>query len=137
MRFILLLPSLLAAQSIFPNLNFDEGEPGKAPPGWYVPMPAGTIAEVRKGAECRSGGCAFLQLTYTSSTSPFAVLTQSKSAKPLAGKRFVFRAAVRVENGAAPEDRVQMWARVDLPNQQKGFFENMDDRPIRTGDWAI
>lgn len=137
MRLILLVPSLLAAQSIFPNLNFDEGEPGKAPPGWLVPIPAGTIAEVRNGTECRNGACVFLTRTEQPPPNTFGSVMQSKSAKTFAGKKFVFRAAIRVENSSVAEDRVQLWARVDLPNQQRGFFENMDDRPIRTGDWAI
>lgn len=137
MRLILWLPSILAAQTIFPNLNFDEGEVGKTPPGWIVPMPNGSIVEARKGSECRAGGCVFLKRTETPPTNPFANIMQSVNAKSLVGKKFVFRAAVRVEGETAGEDRAQLWARVDLPNRQMGFFENMDDRPVRNGDWAV
>src|SRR2546426_475302 len=66
----------------------------------------------------------------------FGNVMQSLSAKPYAGKHFIYRAAVRVEAGG-PADTAMLWFRVDLPNQGIGFFDNMRDRPIRSGDWAV
>jgi hypothetical protein len=40
-----------------------------------------------------------------------------------------------VEAGA-PEDRAQLWLSVDRPNGKPGFFDNMDDRPVRPPNWT-
>jgi erythromycin esterase len=117
------------------NLGFDEGEAGGTPLGWHT-VTGWTIAEVRRGVGCRNGGC----LTFTRPDPPpansFGNVMQSLSAKPYAGKHFIYRAAVRVEAGG-PADTAMLWFRVDLPNQGIGFFDNMRDRPIRSGDWAV
>ena len=50
------------------------------------------------------------------------------------GKNFRFRAAVKVQM----EDTTAsgyLWARVDRENNKLGFFNNMNDKPIRTNEW--
>ena len=64
--------------------------------------------------------------------SGFANLVKKKIAAPYRGKAFLYKAAVKVERGKA-----QMWFRVDRPNRQIGFFDNMDDRPIQSRQWKI
>ncbi len=68
----------------------------------------------------------------------FANLSQVLSAQSYRGKKVRFRAAVRIadaENGA----RAQLWFRVDRPEKdgqrQFGAFDNMQQRPIRSGEW--
>lgn len=44
----------------FLNGGFDEGEPGKQPPHWFVPyesVQAGYHPLIRRGESCRNGGC--------------------------------------------------------------------------------
>jgi hypothetical protein len=35
-----------------------------------------------------------------------------------------------------PEDRAQMWLNVERANRRNGFFDNMDDRPVRSPEWS-
>ncbi len=44
-----------------------------------------------------------------------------------------FRAAVRVD--AELDAKAHLWLRVDRPNRQAGFFENMRDHPITSDQW--
>ncbi|HEY1338736.1 MAG TPA: hypothetical protein VGF59_14570 [Bryobacteraceae bacterium] len=118
------------------NLRFEEGEPGKLPPGWFVPSVekgAANLAELRhKG--CRSAACAVVQAP---EGAPDAVgnLMQSFSAAAYRGKTVRLHAWLRLE-GSGADDRAQMWLRVDRPNGQNGFFDNMDDRPVTSGLWT-
>jgi C-terminal processing protease CtpA/Prc len=67
------------------------------------------------------------ELTYKGN---FGVMTQALDAKPLRGKQVKLRAAVKVAEGSG-----QMWLRVDRAGKAKGFFDNMDDRPIQSDEW--
>jgi len=65
----------------------------------------------------------------------FATATMAIDAAPLRGKQVRLRAAVR----ATPRDEgsnARLWLRVDRPNKEMGFFNNMADRPIRDASWA-
>jgi hypothetical protein len=70
-------------------------------------------------------------------TTPESVgnLMQSFRAAAYRGKTVRLRAWVRVEAGG-PEDRAQMWLRVDRPNGKVGFLEDMDGRPVRAPEWT-
>lgn len=118
------------------NLRFEQGTPGKAPPGWIVPsLPkdADYMAELhRKG--CRStAGCAVVRVPANAPT-PVASLMQSFSALAYRGKTIRVRAWVKLE-AAAPGDQAQMLLSVDRTNRKSGFFDNMNDRPIRSPEW--
>jgi hypothetical protein len=112
------------------NLNFEEGEVGKAPPGWTVPTverTTGNLAELRRSG-CRSGiGCA---VVIAPATSPGLVghLMQSFSAVAYRGKTVRLRAWLKVEAGA-PGDRAQMYLHVLGPNRKPGFWTDIDQRP--------
>ena len=45
------------------------------------------------------------------------------------------KAAVRIDAGG-PLDRAQLWLRVDRQGGRTGFFDNMDNRPIRGKTWG-
>ncbi len=64
--------------------------------------------------------------------SGFANLMKIKIATPYRGKEFLYKAAVKAERGKA-----QLWFRVDRPDRQTGFFDNMENRPIRKHQWKI
>ena len=70
-------------------------------------------------------------------TAPDAVgnLMQSFSAAAYRGKTVRLRAWVRVEAGT-PGDRAQMWLKVYRPNGKTGFYDDMDDRPVRDAEWT-
>lgn len=65
----------------------------------------------------------------------FGVLMQYLDAADLRGRDIRLRSAARAEV-EAPESRLQLWVRVDRADQQPGFFDNMDDRPITTAEWG-
>lgn len=66
--------------------------------------------------------------------SKFAPATTWINAVPLQGKDFIFRARMRLVNG---DGQGQCWARVDKMNKSMGFFDNMDDRPVKNTEWAF
>ncbi|MEO8373283.1 MAG: hypothetical protein ABI806_29130 [Candidatus Solibacter sp.] len=120
------------------NLRFEEGDPGKTPPGWFVPeveKVSGTLAELRRKG-CRSnGGCSVVIAPAAATMYSVGNLMQSFRATAYRGKTVRLRAWVRVE-GVGPADRAQMWLRVDRPNGKVGFEENMDGRPVRSSEWT-
>lgn len=77
--------------------------------------------------------CAVLWSEKSASRAPFGNLMQYFDAVPYRGKQVRFRASVRVEPAGS---RGQLWLRVDRPNQQMGFFDNMGDRPISSPEWG-
>jgi len=130
------------------NLKFEEGAVGKVPPGWFVPsLPkdADYLAELRRGEVCHSRvGCAVV-LVPRNVPRPVGILMQSFSAAAYTGKLVRLRAWLRLEVAFADafgvrlpegEDRAQMWLNVERANRRNGFSDNMDDRPVRTGDWT-
>ena len=70
----------------------------------------------------------------SSSIDGFVSLMQSIPAVALRGKTIRLRGRVRAKVAGA-EGRAALWLRVDRPEQKRGFFDNMDDRPVRQGDW--
>jgi predicted Zn-dependent protease len=50
-------------------------------------------------------------------------------ATPYRGKGIRYQAAVRAEGHA------QLWVRIDRKDEQLGFFDNMEDRPITVDKW--
>jgi hypothetical protein len=121
------------------NLRFEEGDPGKTPPGWFVPQVekiSGSLAELRRKGCRSSAGCAVV-IAPATAAAPDSVgnLMQSFRAAAYRGKTVRLRAWVRVEAGG-PGDRAQMWLRVDRPNGKVGFLEDMDGRPVRPAEWT-
>lgn len=65
----------------------------------------------------------------------FGTVTNGLEAVSLRGRAIRLRSAMRAEvtKGAGTG---QMWLRVDRPNQQMGFFDNMDNRPVTSAEWS-
>jgi hypothetical protein len=130
------------------NLKFEEGAAGKAPPGWFVPsLPkdADYLAELHRD-HCRSrSGCAVVTAP-ANVPRPTGNLMQSFSAAAYAGRTVRLRAWLRVEafffspafgiRLPSPEDRAELWLSVERANRRKGFYESMDDRPVRSPEWT-
>ena len=132
------------------NLKFEEGVPGKVPPGWVVPSfpkDANYVAElVLDGCRSRSG-CAVV-------TAPVNVpgmdgnLMQQFGAAAYRGKTVRLRAWLRLDQFFAvapggvlripdPKDRDsgQLWLRVERGNRRTGFAGNLE-QPVRSSDWT-
>ena len=115
------------------NPDFESDEPGSTPSGWVLPVP------------CLQGGW-FAQTEVVDDTqvarlqrSPngpgdFGNLLQTLDPAPYLGKRIRLDARV---NFVDPQgsDQLQMWMRVDRPNERRGFFDNMQDRPVTDAGW--
>lgn len=63
------------------------------------------------------------------------VLTQGVEAESLRGKEIKLIAAVRTKMKGAGQ-QAQLWMRVDREGGTMGFFDDMNDRPIRAEDWG-
>jgi len=131
------------------NLKFEEGVPGKVPPGWFVPsLPkdADYLAELRRGEGCRSrSGCALVMVP-GNVPRPVGNLMQNFGAAAYVGKTVRLRAWPRLDRffwtdpgfrRPDPEDRAQMWLNVERANRRTGFSDDMKDRPVRSTDWTL
>lgn len=117
------------------NAELEEGTPGTVPAGWTHTIPSakdGFRAELREGGAAQGRRCAVL--FRDSGTAGFGNLKQAVEAAPYRGRRIRFSAMVRTE-GLAEEAQAQLWMRVDGPGGD-GFFDNMGDRPLRSGTWV-
>jgi hypothetical protein len=73
-------------------------------------------------------------LVANASIDGFATVMQTVPAQNVRGKTLRLRGLVRATSREATAGAA-LWLRVDRPNQQMGFFDNMGDRPIRDPDW--
>jgi hypothetical protein len=64
----------------------------------------------------------------------FATASQSVDATQYRGKSIRLKAFVRT-NVTGAGNHAQLWLRVDRQNEQVGFLDNMDDRPINSSEW--
>jgi hypothetical protein len=99
-----------------------------------LPKDADALAELRR-AHCRTAaGCAIVRVP-PNAPSPVAILMQSFDAASYRGRTVRLRAWLRLD-AADSLDRGQMFLSVDRANRQTGFFDNMDDRPVRSAEWT-
>jgi len=122
-----------AIQPQWSNLDFEEGGLGQVPTGWISPTAPTVAAELVEDQPKSGKRCALLHSTSTTAAGPaFGNLMQAIDATPFRGHRVRFRGAVRTDAGA----RAQLWMRVDRKDNQMGSFDNMQNRPITSGEWA-
>ena len=119
------------------NLKFEDGTPGKLPAAWFVPaLPKDSDhwAQVRRSGCMNKGSCAVVLVP---DNAPVRVgnLMQSFSATAYRGKTLRLTAWLRLD-ATDPDDRAQMWLSVDRLDDRKGFFDNMNDRPVRSAEWT-
>lgn len=62
------------------------------------------------------------------------VLTQGLDARKFRGKEIRLQAKVKT-NMQGSGNQAQLWLRVDREGNTRGFFDNMDSRPIQSGEW--
>jgi len=64
----------------------------------------------------------------------YATATGFIDGKPYRGKKIRLRSSARLADGSG---QGQMWLRVDKEDKKMGFFDNMQNRPIKKKDWAV
>ncbi|MEX1312016.1 MAG: hypothetical protein AB1Z65_16470, partial [Candidatus Sulfomarinibacteraceae bacterium] len=64
----------------------------------------------------------------------FGPISQGVDANPYRGKTVRLTAALRA-SVEGPGNQAQMWLRVDREGGDVGFFDNMDDRPVKDDRW--
>jgi C-terminal processing protease CtpA/Prc len=120
------------------NLDFESGQLGQVPTGWFLPRPsldAGYAARLIEDRPRQGRRCGLLTgENQKGSGSAFGNLMQTFDATTYRGRRVRFRAAVRAEVAGAG-NQGQLWIRVDRKGSNFGFFDNMDDRPIVAASW--
>lgn len=124
------------SQDVLPhpaNLDFEQGTLGQVPDGWRCPTQINFGAELT-AEQPKSGKHAAVLYSKESaeSGSSFGNLMQAIDATPFRGRRVRFRASVRMEGQMG---RAQLWMRVDRAANKTGFFDNMGNRPITSGQW--
>ena len=119
------------------NLKFEAGAPGRLPAAWFasaLPPDADRMAQLRRSGCMNAGSCAVVQVP-ENAPSPWGNLMQSFIATAYRGKTVRLTAWLKVESNG-PDDRGQMWMGVDRANDRRGFYDNMNDRPVRSPDWT-
>ncbi len=64
----------------------------------------------------------------------FGTVTQATDAAAHRGKEIRLKASVKADVSGAG-NQVQLWLRVDRESKERGFFDNMADRPITSKEW--
>lgn len=112
------------------TLGFENGELGELPQPWNVPT-QGWRAELSE-AHAAEGKVSLKLAPQDGQRSQVGNVMQMVEAAPYRGKHVRLSAKIRVEGQGAS---AMMWFRVDRPEQAVGFFDNMSNRPIPSGDW--
>lgn len=156
--FIAVAALLASAMSVDPlaaeatNLDFEDGVVGEVPTGWHTPqvndMSGYTVELVDQAAKTGKRSVMIARVGEPSSDADgpppgggFGNVMQRIDAAPYRGKRVRFGGWVRTKVSRLPlpgplgGGQAQAWFRVDRKGGTMGFFDNMDDRPIRAKDW--
>lgn len=120
------------------NLDFEQGQPGEVPPGWFVPTPSTRAGyTVKIVTEKPEEGRQAVQVAFEGQAPDrraFGNLMTTFDAAAFRGKRVRFRAAVRAEV-FGPGNQAALWLRVDREGGAFGFFDNMGNRPVTSAGW--
>lgn len=117
------------------NMDFEEGEKGQPPVGWLLTKASqdrGYRAALTDERPFHGKLCA----TLSGRSASFGTIMQTVDAAAYRGKRIRFKAAVRT-HVSGEGNWAGLWLRVDLKGGGMGFFDNMGDRPITSGEWKI
>ena len=125
------------------NLDFEVGSIGDVPESWASPSQSSGYT-VRLTDEQPKRGRLCVEIAKTdvddSPESPFGNVMQMIDATPFRGKRLRFSGWAKTRSGMSDwlklsSSRAQAWLRVDRAFGTTGFFDNMQDRPIRSSSW--
>ncbi|MCE2425852.1 MAG: hypothetical protein J4F45_12285, partial [Pseudomonadales bacterium] len=143
-------PATVAVNAEPTNLDFEDGIVGEVPTGWFAPQVTERsgytveLSDETANSGERSAKIAKVRTATTDAGTPppgggFGNVMQAVDGAPYRGKRVRFSGWVRTEVPLSlpgfPSGQAQAWFRVDRPERRMGFFDNMNDRPIRSKDW--
>jgi len=111
------------APPILSNMDFEQGDIGKAPPGWFG-------QSITTSDDRPQGGAKSLLLR--NDTAKFANFARGIPAAPFRGQYIRFRAAVRTTSPAG----AGLWLRLDGPQGKILFLDNTSDRLVHSPDWT-
>jgi C-terminal processing protease CtpA/Prc len=112
------------------RFDFEDDVPGSVPAGWFVPPVLKASAAVTSDEPAAGRRCVRLDVSGTAES--VGNLMRTVDATAWRGKRIRFAASVRTQGAG----RAQLWLRVDRGGGATGFFDNMQDRPIRSPRWS-
>jgi hypothetical protein len=128
-------PTVTVLSPVPLNLDFADGQVGSVPTHWEVPA---ILSADHYAAELRRDGCnsniGCVVITPPANPRRVNMITQIFDATNYRGVSFQFKASVKID-AVQPTDRAQLWVRVVRPNGQPGFFNNMGDHPVQSGNW--
>lgn len=122
------------------NLDFEIGELGKLPKGWFVPSYAdnlGYVAYLTNELPKSGQYCLELYREGKYEEGIYGSVMQSIDAKPYRGKTIRFRAYIRAEI-LSPKGSAHIWVRERIGNdEESGFFEYLPNQPCVIRDWEV
>jgi carboxyl-terminal processing protease len=121
------------------NMNLETGAVGALPDGWaFAPASRAAGYDAVLSTEAPESGKASARLVRAraglAGSPGFGSLSQSVDATAYRGHRVRFRAAVRARPAGG---WAGLWLRVDRQDGRRGFFDNMQDRPVTSPEWTF
>ncbi|MCW5940419.1 MAG: hypothetical protein KF884_12285 [Fimbriimonadaceae bacterium] len=120
---------MAADPKYYRRVDFENLTENRPPRGWGVPTP-GFEFSLGQGKAPQGQGYARLTMK-NAGQAPFGNFMTMIPAKDFAGKRVRLTAWIRSDT---PNTYAQMWLRVDRIDGLRGFFDNMQDRPVKHSD---
>lgn len=118
------------------NLDFEQGVVGEVPFDWSVRSAVRYGYRVVTSDERPHGGTrsGLIQRDSVGSFRDAGVVAKKIDARPYRGKRVMLTGWARYVGppGLPYFGTMQMYLRVDRPGDLIGFFDNMEDRPVRS-----
>ncbi|MCX7880214.1 MAG: S41 family peptidase [Ignavibacteria bacterium] len=122
------------------NLDFEIGEKGLLPKGWFVPTYAerlGYYAHLTDDEPYSGRFCFMLAKDGGYQEGIYGSVMQSVDATPYRGKKVLFRAYIRAEIHS-PQGSAHIWIRERLTDsEEEGFLEYHQFSPVVTRKWQI
>jgi carboxyl-terminal processing protease len=128
---------LAVAQDRLQNPDFEIADQDLAPASWSIGRVArdrGYIAALSDEAYSGSTSAKLIYRGYGASPDGFGALVQRIPANGYRGRVIRFSAVAKAD--VPTESSAGLWLRVDRPDRQIGFFDNMSDHPIRSEGWT-
>lgn len=143
--------SLPESEDGFRDGQFEGVISGAKPVAWFVPtaaIEAGYTASLRADGAKSGRYCAVIDGRHEQGVGQFGNLMQKFPARPYLMKRIRFKVSVRTELPSPsslwsrlrsrlfiPQNRAQLWLRIDRKDERVAFFDNMGLRPITSPEW--
>ena len=116
------------------SIDFEAETKDEVPDAWTKKGRPGFAAKVTDySAMNGEQGLQMVSTVDGSAKQPAGALNYKLDPEVCCGKRIRFRALVKAEFD--DEGQFVLWLREDLKSGEYGAFDNMADRPIKTGDW--